>query len=152
MKSTLFPWEEVIPSQHSVSFATFSLFFFLPPSVFFFMQHSSPVLWIITCRPLALLSSLLCLSAAGRYVHALLCYLAPAAVSCFIFCSVCCGKFLLLQQWNSCKLRHIVWQSCQSEKKKKWLDSRQYCQVCHVIKFDVTNAEIIEQDKVILSY
>lgn len=126
MKSTLFPWEEVILSQHSVSFATFSFFFFDPLlSFFFFMQHSSPALWIITRRPLALLLSLLCLSAAGRYVHALLCYLAPAAVSCFIFCSVCCGKFLLLQQWNSCKLKRTVWESCHFEKKKKkWLDSR----------------------------
>lgn len=36
MKSTLFPWEEVILSQHSVSFATFSFFFFDPLLSFFF--------------------------------------------------------------------------------------------------------------------
>lgn len=92
MKSTVFFYEEVV-------WSVFQLF----PSVF--IQHSSLVLWIITTSPPVLLPSLLCLSAAGRYVHTLLyCWI----MFLLFFCVV--GNFLLPQEFSSSE--YDWWNCC----------------------------------------
>lgn len=147
MKSTLFPWEEVILSQHSVSFATFSLFFFFYPllSVFFYAAFLPGSLdYYLPSSGSAVVTAL----PISRWT--------VCARSPLLFGSGCCIMFYILfsllwkisaasavkqlQTEPHCLRVMPLW---EKEKNDLTVES---CQVCHVIKFDVTNAEIIEHD------